>query len=108
MIMNKKPTHGERVMKPVERITVTITPDMVALINGAVKGGLYASASEIVREALRLWHTKRAGQIRKYSSLRAEIQKGLARIDAGSVDDLEVARVVAMAIKHRKRKTRGR
>jgi len=88
-------------MNRLGRITVTLTKDMIELINGAVKGGMYASASEVVREALRCWHGRRAAQIRKYSELRADIEKGLARIDAGSVEDLEIARVVALARKHR-------
>ena len=46
-------------MAGIERMTITLPSNMAAVIKGAVKGGDYASSSEVVREALRDWKTKR-------------------------------------------------
>lgn len=42
-------------MRPVERLTVSLPGDLAALIRLAVESGDFASASEVVREALRQW-----------------------------------------------------
>ncbi|TJV75568.1 MAG: ribbon-helix-helix protein, CopG family [Mesorhizobium sp.] len=42
-------------------LTISLTPQQAARLQSAVEGGGYASNSEIVRDALRLWeHLKRA------------------------------------------------
>ena len=47
-------------MSEIERPTITLPADMAALVRGAVNEGDDASSSEVVREALRDWRTKRA------------------------------------------------
>jgi putative addiction module CopG family antidote len=42
-----------------EQITIAITPDMARMVEQAVQDGGYASASEVVRDALRLWKEQR-------------------------------------------------
>ena len=42
-------------MQNVEKMSVALTPEMAAAVRDAVASGEYASASEVVREALRLW-----------------------------------------------------
>jgi antitoxin ParD1/3/4 len=44
-------------------MTITLPSDMAAVVKGAVEGSDYASSSEVVREALRDWKTKRALQL---------------------------------------------
>ena len=39
--------------RSIERMTVTVTPEMAAAMQTALAEGAYASSSEIVREALR-------------------------------------------------------
>ena len=65
-------------MAEIERMTITLPADMAAVVKSAVKGGDYASTSEVVREALRDWKTKRALQLQELAGLKAEIDKGLA------------------------------
>jgi antitoxin ParD1/3/4 len=65
-------------MAEIERMTITLPADMAAVVKSAVKGGDYASTSEVVREALRDWKTKRALQLQELAALKAEIDKGLA------------------------------
>jgi putative addiction module CopG family antidote len=68
---------GASPMSEIERLTVTLPADMAALVKQAVAGGDYASASEIVREALRDWEVKAETRRRKLDALRGDIDEGL-------------------------------
>lgn len=46
-------------MQSLETLTVGLTPQMAAEVRKAVEEGEYASAGEIVRDALRLWSAGR-------------------------------------------------
>ncbi len=46
-------------MANVEKISVALTPEMAATMRGLVASGEYASASEVMREALRDWQFRR-------------------------------------------------
>ncbi len=46
-------------MASVEKISIALPPEMVALLRQAVDTGEYASSSEVVRDALRDWTQKR-------------------------------------------------
>ncbi len=81
-------------MSTIERMTVTMPAEMAAAVKGAVDSGDYASTSEIVREALRDWRTKRALQLQELAALKADIDKGLADVAAGRVRDFDSARIV--------------
>jgi antitoxin ParD1/3/4 len=43
----------------VEKISIALPPEMVAIVRQAVETGEYASSSEVVRDALRDWTQKR-------------------------------------------------
>ena len=81
-------------MVEIERMTITLPADMAAVVKGAVKGGDYASTSEVVREALRDWKTKRALQLQELAGLKAEIDKGLADLAEGRVKDFDADRII--------------
>jgi antitoxin ParD1/3/4 len=78
----------------IERLTITLPAEMVASVKSAVEVGEYASSSEVVREALRDWKVKRALQLRELNSLKADIDRGLADLAEGRVQDFDVARVI--------------
>ena len=46
-------------MPSVEKISIALPPEMVALVRQAVEAGEYASSSEVVRDALRDWTHRR-------------------------------------------------
>jgi antitoxin ParD1/3/4 len=46
-------------MPSVEKISIALPPEMVAIVRQAVDTGEYASSSEVVRDALRDWTQKR-------------------------------------------------
>jgi antitoxin ParD1/3/4 len=47
------------IMPGIERLTITLPTGMALLVKRAVESGDYASASEVIREALREWRLKR-------------------------------------------------
>jgi antitoxin ParD1/3/4 len=81
-------------MAEIERMTITLPSDMVAVVKGAVEGGDYASSSEIVREALRDWKMKRALQLQELESLKTDIDRGLTDLAEGRVQDFDSARII--------------
>ena len=81
-------------MNTMERITITLTPEMAQTVRGAVEAGEYASSSEIIREALRDWRHKRALQAQELADLRAAAQEGLDDIEAGRVRDFDAERII--------------
>ena len=81
-------------MSNVERITITLTADMAEAVRGAVSAGEYASSSEIIREALRDWRRKRTLQQQELAALRADVQKGVADVEAGRVKDFDPERII--------------
>ena len=81
-------------MAEIERLTITLPSDMAAAIKGAVNGGDYASTSEVVREAVRDWKMKRALQLQELTALKADIDKGLADVAEGRVQDFDADRII--------------
>jgi antitoxin ParD1/3/4 len=74
----------------VEKLSIALTPDMAAVVREAVEGGDYASASEVVREALRDWKLKRAVEGEVIAELRRLWQEGL---DSGSPEPLDMQEI---------------
>lgn len=67
-------------MANVEKLSVALTPDMVAEVRAAVEGGDYGSVSEVVRDALRDWRLRRRIETLEIEDLRRLVQEG---IDSG-------------------------
>ena len=67
-------------MANVEKLSVALTPDMVAEVRAAVEGGDYGSVSEVVRDALRDWRLRRKIETLETEELRRLVQEG---IDSG-------------------------
>jgi antitoxin ParD1/3/4 len=82
-------------MPEIERLTITMPPELAAVVKQAVATGDYASTSEVVRAALRDWKLKRALQIEELAALKTDIDKGLADVAAGRVKDFDADRIIA-------------
>jgi antitoxin ParD1/3/4 len=78
----------------IERLTITLPHDMASVVKGAVEGGDYASSSEVVREALRDWKMKRALQLKEMEALKVDIDKGLADLADGRVQEFDATRII--------------
>ncbi len=64
-------------------MNVLLTPELETLVNQKVKTGSYNSASEVVREALRLLDDYDSLREIRREKLRQEIQKGVDDIREG-------------------------
>ena len=58
-------------------MTITMPTELADVLRQTVAGGEYASASEVVREALREWTRNRDDERRDLEALWAAIKKGL-------------------------------
>ncbi len=64
-------------------MNVSLTQELEDLVNEKVKSGLYNSASEVVREGLRLLREQDELRNLRREELRREIKKGIASLDRG-------------------------
>jgi antitoxin ParD1/3/4 len=71
-------------------ININLTPQLEAMVRDKVAGGLYGSASEVVREALRLLQEQDQLRAMKLEQLRADIRAGM---ESGSAGELDVAAI---------------
>ena len=83
-------------------MNVSLTPQLEALIKKKLKSGLYNSASEVVREALRLLDEHDRLKEMKLEELRKEVLAGVGQLDKGLSKHLDES--TAKRIKKRGRK----
>jgi antitoxin ParD1/3/4 len=65
-------------MSNVQKVSVALTPEIIAMLKEAVDAGEYTSTSEVVREALRAWKTRRMAHEIEVRELRKLWSEGLA------------------------------
>ena len=75
-------------------INVNLTPFLEEMVRQKVKSGLYTSASEVVREALRLMTEQDALRVAKLDQLRKDIHAGIESGTASVWDAEEIKRTV--------------
>jgi antitoxin ParD1/3/4 len=66
-------------------MNVSLTPELENLVNQKVSSGLYNSASEVVREALRLLQERDEMRRIGLEELRKDIRKGIEASEQGRV-----------------------
>jgi antitoxin ParD1/3/4 len=86
-------------------MNVSLTPELERLIHNKVETGLYLSASEVVREALRLLEERDKLQAMRFEEVRREIQIGIDQAARGEVAPLDVRGTLA---KVRSGRSKGR
>ncbi len=64
-------------------MNVSLTPELEHFVQDKVKSGLYTSASEVIRESLRLLHTHDNLQNQRIKQLNQAIDIGLQQINDG-------------------------
>ena len=65
-------------------MNVSLTPELERKVDDRVRSGMYGSASEVVREALRLFFRYDDALVREVDDLDRRIGIGLAELDGGS------------------------
>jgi len=79
-------------MRGASAMNVSLTPQLEELVKKKVESGLYGSASEVMREALRLLDERDRLHTMRLEELRAEIKKGL---ESGEPTPLDVKAIKA-------------
>ena len=74
-------------------MNVSLTPELEKLVSERVRSGMYSSASEVVREALRLLTEHEGVRRQKLEELRKEIQIGLDQIERGEGRPLDIVKM---------------
>jgi antitoxin ParD1/3/4 len=64
-------------MHTVERLSITLPAEMARMIRAKVAAGQYATNSEVIREALRLWQEKEERHQARLAVVRTKIQESL-------------------------------
>lgn len=74
-------------------LNISLPAELENRVRDHVASGLYGSASEVIREALRLFETYQAVQATSLASLKADVARGVADVHAGRVSALDVATI---------------
>ena len=82
-------------MAAVQKISVALTAELAGDVEAAVAAGDYATASEVVRDALRVWKQRRAEQAAEIERLRALWREGIESGEPRPVPDDWVEQIVA-------------
>jgi len=81
-------------MTNVEKVSIALTPEMLAVVREVVASGEYASSSEVVRKALRDWKLRRSLYQAEVDELRRLWKEGL---DSGPSRCADMAEIKAEA-----------
>ena len=79
---------------------ISLTPEQDAFVEKVVESGEYQSASETVRDALRVLQQRRREDALKLEALRTQLEIGVAALDRGEfveLDDAELERYLTPA-----------
>ncbi|MDQ6678562.1 MAG: type II toxin-antitoxin system ParD family antitoxin [Acidobacteriota bacterium] len=68
-------------------MNVSLTPELEKFVSGKVESGRYNSASEVVREALRLLEQHDSARAAQLAEFNGELGRRLARLDRGEMLD---------------------
>ena len=64
-------------MSTAEKISITLPPEIIALVREAVEAGEYSSSSEVVQEALRDWTQRRVPTQESQAEIRRAWQEAI-------------------------------
>jgi antitoxin ParD1/3/4 len=78
-------------------MNISLTPQLEDLVKKKVESGLYSSASEVMREALRLLEERDRLHALRLEELRAEIIRGL---ESGDPTPLHIQEIKARGRRH--------
>lgn len=72
-------------------MNVSLTPTLEGIVQKKVASGMYNSASEVIREALRLLEERDRVREIKLGTLREEISVGMGQLERGEVSEFDDA-----------------
>jgi antitoxin ParD1/3/4 len=84
-----QPHNGDKFFHLVTPMNVSLTPELEKFVQSKVKSGRYLSASEVIREALRLLEERDRLYQARLADLQKEITIGVEEADRGELFDGE-------------------
>lgn len=78
-------------------INISLPPELENRVRQRVESGLYGSASEVVREALRLLDAYEQSRQQSLASLQADIHLGMTDMAAGNVRPADASAIKRLA-----------
>jgi len=88
-------------------MNVSLTPELNSFIRAKVKSGKYQSASEVVRESLRMLEQNELQRDAELMDLRAKVELGWQQLERGeTVSSNEVLREIRQLSKSRRAKAK--
>jgi antitoxin ParD1/3/4 len=88
-------------------MNVSLTPELERFVNNKVQAGRYNSASEVVREALRLLEEHEQARAAQLGEFNKELGRRLAALDRGEQVDPDEARSRLQRKSEERRKKRA-
>jgi antitoxin ParD1/3/4 len=82
-------------------MNISLTPELEQLVNDKVKTGMYHTASEVIREGLRLLRERD----QRVEALRRDVRAGFEAVERGEFTDYDESNIKDLADRV---KTRGR
>ncbi len=74
-------------------LNVSLPIELETRVREHVASGLYGSASEVIREALRLFEAYQLVQSASLATLKSDIAKGMADVQARRVEKMDIASI---------------
>lgn len=76
-------------------LNISLPIELETRVREHVASGLYGSASEVIREALRLFEAYQSVQASSLLALKADIAKGMTDVQAGRIEKMDMASIKA-------------
>ena len=64
-------------MQATEEISIAMAPDILRMIRESVAAGEYASASDVMHDAIRLWQRQRLEDAGRLNAISARVRRSL-------------------------------
>lgn len=74
-------------------LNISLPIELETRVREHVASGLYGSASEVIREALRLFEAYQIVQTSSLMALKADIAIGMADLQAGRISEMNMASI---------------
>lgn len=77
-------------------LNVSLPMELEARVRQHVASGMYGSASEVIREALRLFEAYQSVQQSSLVALKSDIERGMEDVKAGRIKPMDMATIKAL------------
>ena len=72
--------------QPMRTLTISLSSQQIARLQSVIETGTYASSSEIIRDALRLWENREELRQLEVARLRLAYSEGIASGEGRAID----------------------